>query len=197
MDIPTDTCEHVLTNHTTKLTAATGFCLGDEAASKLRQTKYGYRGDAHIGEASHPGPKNISLTDDKPDVEAGWWGNGCAARNHELLKSCEMCGRVKKPRRTETGVGDAARTHKQIQNADNLFEAIAASCTQFEQDYGEPVPAPPKQQLSIGMPELEPVITPVAPPANVSAGAAPAEMEEICLSVPAEKDLLFTGFSVK
>ena len=128
-DITTDACEHVLTNHTTEFTAASEFCLGDEADSKLQQTKYGYRGDAHIGEASHAGPENISLIDDKPDVEAGWSCNVCTSLNHELLRSCEMCGRVKRPRRTETGVGDAARTHKQIQNAENLFEAIAASCT--------------------------------------------------------------------
>ena len=71
--------------------------------------------------------------------------------------------------------GTVSCTHIRTQNAANLFEAIAASCTQFEQDYGEPVPAPQEQQQNIKMPELEPVFTPVALPANISAGAAPAE----------------------
>jgi hypothetical protein len=74
-------------------------------------------------------------------------------------------------------VTSTTRTHIRTQNAADLFEAITASCTQFEQDYGEPVPAPPEQQPNIKMPEPEPAITPVAPPANISAGAAPAERE--------------------
>ena len=80
-----------------------------QAASRLQQAKYGHRGDAHIGEASHPGPKRMSLTDE-PDVDAGWACSVCTSWNHELMKSCEFCERVKRPRRTKTGVGAATQT---------------------------------------------------------------------------------------
>ena len=39
-----------------------------QAVSKSRQARYGHRGDAHIGEASHPGPKRTSNTDG-PDTD--------------------------------------------------------------------------------------------------------------------------------
>ena len=70
--------------------------------------------------------------------------------NHELLRSCEICERVKRPRCTKTGVGAATQMR------------TAPTST------------------------LAPLVTPVAPPANVGMGAAPAEMEEICLPAPAE-----------
>ena len=81
-----------------------------QAASKLRQTEYGHRGDAHIGEASHPGPKRMSHTD-APDVDAVWACGMCTSWNHEYLKSCETCGSVKRPRCTTTGVSAATQTH--------------------------------------------------------------------------------------
>ena len=145
------------------------------AVSKTQQTRYGHRGDAHIGEASHPGPKRISHTD-APDVDAVWACGVCTSWNHKDLKSCETCDSVKRPRRTKTGVSAAAQTRT------------------------VPTSAP------------APVVTPVAPPANVQpsptlpgmktlvdsspigTGAAPAEMEEICLPAPAGTD---AGFSVE
>ena len=78
-----------------------------QAVSKLRQTKYGHRGDAHNGEESHPGAKRTSNTDE-PDADASWACSKCTLRNNEFLRSCEMCAWFKRLRRTETGVSAAA-----------------------------------------------------------------------------------------
>ena len=88
----------------------TGFDLHNRNyISNFRQARYGHRGDAHIGEASHPGPKRMAHTD-APDINKGWTYSKCTSWNHEDMKSCEACGSVKRPRRTKTGVSAATQT---------------------------------------------------------------------------------------
>ena len=72
-------------------------------------------------------------------------------------------------------LSSTTRSNIWIQNAANLFESNAASCAQFERDYGEPVPAPPEPLQNITMLELEPVVTLVDSHTDINAGAAPTE----------------------
>ena len=74
-----------------------------DSSSNFRQARCGHRGDAHIGEASHPGPKRMPPTD-APDLDAVWACSMCTSENHGAMKLCEMCGSINRPRRTETGV---------------------------------------------------------------------------------------------
>ena len=78
-------------------------------SSNLRQTRYGHRGDAHIGGACHPGPKRTSHTEVQ-DVSKRWACSICTSWNHEDMKSCEICSCVKRPRRNETGMSATRQT---------------------------------------------------------------------------------------
>jgi hypothetical protein len=65
------------------------------------------------------------------------------------------------------------------ENAENMIEALAASCTKYQEDYGKRVPEPPEQQQDIIMPELESQTQVAKALANMpdprTAGVQPAE----------------------
>jgi hypothetical protein len=65
------------------------------------------------------------------------------------------------------------------ENAENMIEALAASCTKYQQDYGKRVPELPEQQQDTIMPELTPQTQVAKALANMpdprTAGVRPAE----------------------
>jgi len=73
------------------------YCRG----SNHRQARYGHRGDAHIGEASHPGPKRTTPMD-PPDHVEKWACGTCTYLNDAFVKVCEVCSNVKRIRCTDT-----------------------------------------------------------------------------------------------
>ena len=81
---------------------------------------------------------------------------------------------------TDAMAADAVDTgERRRENAENMIEALAASCTQYQQDYGKRVPEPPEQQQDIIMPELESQTQVAKALANMpdprTAGVQPAE----------------------
>ena len=54
-----------------------------------QQTGYGHRGNAHIGEASHPGPRGAHA---EAQDEQMWTCQNCTLQNPRIYLSCEVCG---------------------------------------------------------------------------------------------------------
>ena len=150
-----------------------------QAISKLRQTKHGHRTDARIGEASRPGQKRKSNTDEPDvDVDASWVCSKCTTWNNEFLKYCEICGGVKRPRRTETGVSAAAQIRTPPKAPARVVTLVASLA---------------KVHLSPILPDTKPLVD--GSPTGVS--ATPAGVMDIYLPAKVKRnlELIFSSFA--